>query len=100
MGFPGRIKFYFPKAPPLTREFPWCEFLWTRWRIPWSNQILFSKGPPPHGRISLVRISLVTTAYSLVESNFIFKGSPPSRENFLGENFFGHDGVFLGRFKF
>ena len=42
----------------------------SRRRIPWFNQILCSKS------------------------------HPLSRDNFLGENFFVHDGVFLGRFKF
>merc|ERR1711867_386725 len=63
--------------------------------IPWSNQILFSKGPPPHARIPW-RIfhgydevfpgeySMFTTEYSLVKSNFIFQGTPPTRQ-FPGE---------------
>ena len=50
-------------------------------------------------RIFLVRNSLVITAYFLVEWNFISQRPLPLREKFLGENFFGHDGVLHGWFK-
>merc|ERR1712243_502479 len=109
------------------RDPPPCEnslenIPWLRQSIPWSNQILFSKGTPPHARIPW-RIfhgydgvfpgeySMVMTEYSLVKSNFIFQGAPPPRENSL-ENipwlrrsipwriFNGYDGVFPGQIKF
>merc|ERR1711873_317137 len=91
--------------PPFTREFPGeysmvtTEYTlenipWLEWNIPWSNQILFPKGPTPHARIPW-RIfhgydgiypgeySMVRTEYSLVKSNFIFQGTHPPRENSL-----------------
>merc|ERR1711867_187453 len=95
---------------------------WLRRNIPWSNQILFSKGPTSHARIPW-RIfhgyhgifpgeySMVKTEYSLVKSNFIFQGAYPPRENSL-ENipwlqrnipwriFHGWDGIFPGQIKF
>ena len=38
-------------------------------------------------------------AYYLVESNFIFQMPPSLRGNFLGENFFGYNGVFPVQIK-
>ena len=67
------LNFFFQKPPPLLWEFHWWEFHWLRWRIPWLINFYCQKGPcPPNRIISLVRISLVTTAYSMVESNLIF----------------------------
>ena len=37
--FPGRMKFYFLEPYPPTREFPWCDFPWSRRRIPWSDEV-------------------------------------------------------------
>ena len=77
--FPGWIKFYFTKAPhPHGIISLVIISFWSWLRIYWYNIIfIFQRPPPRHVRISFVIISLVTTAYSLVESNFIFQRLPP-----------------------
>merc|ERR1712120_83381 len=73
--FPGQIKFYFTRDPP-PRENSLENIPWLRQSIPWSNQILFYKGPPPTREFP-GEYSMVTTEYSLVKSNFILQGTPP-----------------------
>merc|ERR1711895_372255 len=70
--FPGQIKFYFPKAPPPRENCLGENFFGHNGVFPGQIKFYFPKAPP-HTKIVLVRISLVTTAYSLVESNFIFQ---------------------------
>ena len=37
--FPGWMKFYFLEPYPPTREIPWCDFPWSRRRIPWPEDV-------------------------------------------------------------
>ena len=39
--FPGRMKFYFPDPTPQL-EISWYNFTWSRRRIPWMDEVLFS----------------------------------------------------------
>merc|ERR1712082_237198 len=57
---------------------------WLRRNIPWTNQILFSRGTPPTREFP-GEYSMVTTEYSLVKSNFIFQGTPTPTREFPGE---------------
>ena len=63
--FPGRMKFYFSDPTPSCENFFGAIFFGHDGVFPGRIKFYFPSSTP-HARISLVRFSLVTTAYSLV----------------------------------